>query len=94
MRQIWRGGGPARVRLVRVGRPEGLIATTSEVELEVETREGTTAKLAPGVPVPPPYAWAYRVARALNVPLVAKLEPEDLGFSVRVPMSSGSRRRP
>jgi len=85
VREIAHGGGPVAARLVSVGRPQGLIFTTSEVMLEVERGDGGTTTLAPSLPVPPPYAWAYRVAHALGVPLVSTLEPTDVGFSVRVP---------
>lgn len=84
-REIIRGGGPVAARLVSVGHPEGTLFTTTEVVLEVERRDGGTTKLAPNLPVPAPYAWAYRIARAFQLPLVSTLEPTDVGFSVRVP---------
>jgi hypothetical protein len=68
-RDIRRGGGARSVRVKRIGPPEGLVFATSAVELEVVARDGSRATLSPGFPVPFPYAWAYRVARALGVPL-------------------------
>ena len=50
--------------------------------LEVESRDGTVSRFAPALPVPMPYAWAYRVARRLGVPLVRGYEPEKVGFAV------------
>lgn len=85
VREIVRGGGPVAVRLVSVGRPEGLLVPTTKFVLEVERRDGGTTELHPSLPVPPPYAWAYRVARVLRVPVVSRVEPTDLAFSVRVP---------
>lgn len=82
---IHKGGGPKLVRLTGIGRPEGWFVPTSEVRLEVETDDGSKVELKPVVPVPFPYAWAYRVARRLGVPLVSTLEPDDVKFSVPVP---------
>lgn len=61
VRDIVRGGGPAGIRLLGVGSPEGIIAPTSEVDLEVRLRNGGTARLSPGIPIPAPAAWAYRI---------------------------------
>lgn len=58
---------------------------TARVVLEVETKDGTTARFEPEVPVPWPYAWSWRLARLLNVPLVRSFDPGKLGFSVSVP---------
>ena len=79
------GGGPARIRLARVGEPRGLILPTAEVELEVQARNGTVTTYKPALPVAWPYAWAWRLARLLKVPLVRSLEPEKISFSVGVP---------
>jgi hypothetical protein len=64
VRDTVRGGGPAGLRLVDVRPPEGLIAPTVTVELEVPLRKGGTAELAPGFPLPPPLAWGWRAFRA------------------------------
>lgn len=85
LKAIRDGGGPKLVRLAGVGRPEGWFIPTSEIRLEVETDHGLTVELKPVVPVPFPYAWAYRVARKLGVPLVSSLEPEDVRLEVPVP---------
>jgi len=69
VRQIWSGGGPRTVRVKRINPPRGLFVPTSGIELEVVARDGRRASLSPAFPVPFPYAWAYRVARALGVPL-------------------------
>src|SRR4029450_8961171 len=63
------GGGPRRLRLIRVGRPEGLFLPSSETTVEVETVSGKVVRLTPELPVPFFYAWAYRIARGLGRPL-------------------------
>lgn len=83
------GGGPAAVRLAGVGRPAGLIIPTSEITLEVLARDGTTTRFTPALPVPFPYAWAYRVARRLGVPLVSSLDPERIDVRLTVPRRGG-----
>ncbi len=79
------GGGPKRLRLVSVGHPAGLVIPSSTVTLEVEARDGTKTRFTPELPVPWPYAWSWRLARLLRVPLVSSVEPEDLSVSVAVP---------
>lgn len=64
VRDTIRGGGPAGLRLLDVHPPEGMIAPTVTVELEIPLRNGGSASLAPGIPLPPPAAWAYRVGKA------------------------------
>ena len=78
-------GGPKRFHIVHVGRPHGLILNVSELELEVEAKDGTRHKIETAVPLPFFYAWAYKLARLLHVPLVSSLDPERLRFSVPVP---------
>lgn len=85
IREVSGGGGPKRLRLVSVGHPEGLLIPTARIELEVEAKNGQKTKFSPDVPVPWPYAWSYRVARLLKVPLVRSYEPERASFSVPVP---------
>jgi hypothetical protein len=79
------GGGPRRLRLIRVGRPRGLFLPSSEATLEVETVSGEIVRLRPELPVPFFYAWAYRLARRLGLPLASTLDPEDLRVEVPVP---------
>jgi hypothetical protein len=85
IRKITSGGGPQLLRLVRVGEPEGLIVPTVPVRLEVKAKNGRVARFEPHVPVPFPYAWAYRIARHLGVPLVSDLDPRKVKFELRVP---------
>ncbi|MDQ3729266.1 MAG: hypothetical protein M3355_06715 [Actinomycetota bacterium] len=63
-RDMVRGGGPAGIRLLGVGPPEGIIAPTCELDIEIPLRDGGTTRLSPGLPVPPPAAWAYRIGKA------------------------------
>ncbi|MDQ3759496.1 MAG: hypothetical protein M3331_06115 [Actinomycetota bacterium] len=63
-RDMVRGGGPAGIRLLGVGPPEGLLVPTCEIDLEIPLRNGGTTRLSPGIPVPQPAAWAYRAGKA------------------------------
>jgi hypothetical protein len=81
-RRVISGGGPKTVRVKRVEEPEGLIVPTSSVSMEVEARDGTVTRFAPEVPVPWPYAWGYRLARRLELPLVSALDPERVRFEL------------
>ena len=88
IRRVSGGGGPKRLRLVSVGHPAGIFIPTSRITLEVEARDGTKTRFEPDVPVPWPYAWTWRLAHKLGVPLVRSVEPEKLSFSVPVPRRS------
>ena len=83
------GGGPKSVHLVRVGEPEGLIVPSSEVVVDVETRDGKKVRVEPEVPMPFLVGWGIRLARKLGVPVISKLDPEDFSFRVRVPGRAG-----
>lgn len=85
IREVSGKGGPKAIRIAGVSRPEGLFFPTARVTLELIGRDGSVTKFEPELPVPFPYAWAYRVARLLHVPLVSSLEPERLNFSVPIP---------
>jgi hypothetical protein len=78
-------GGPRRIHVLHVGRPQGLIVNASDLLLEVEAKDGTRHKIETAVPLPFFYAWAYRLSRLLHVPLISKLDPERVRFSVPVP---------
>jgi hypothetical protein len=83
--RIDRAGGPRRLRLVRVGRPQGRLIPSTEVIVEVETVRGEVVRFDPELPVPFFYAWGYRLARRLGRPVASTLDPEDLSFDVPVP---------
>ncbi len=85
VRRVMGGGGPKLVRLVGIGRPQGIIVPTATVRLEVESKTGRKARFEPALPVPWPLAWSYRLSRALGVPLLSGLDPERLRFELRVP---------
>jgi hypothetical protein len=85
LRDVEKKGGPKRVKLVRVERPTGTFWTGTEVVVEIATRDGGEVCLNPNLPVPFPYAWAYRIAHRLGVPLVSSVDPEDVSFSVPIP---------
>jgi hypothetical protein len=76
------GGGPAAVHVVRVGEPHGLIVQSSEVVIDVETRNGTKVRLDPEVPMPFMVGWGIRLARKLRVPFISALEPEHFAVSI------------
>src|SRR5215204_6168631 len=79
------GGGPRRLRLVRVGRPEGWFLPSSKTTVEVETASGEVLRFSPEFPIPFFYTWGYRVAHHLGLPLASTIDPEDLSFEVSVP---------
>jgi hypothetical protein len=85
IRKINDGGGPRRLRLVRVGRPKGRLLPSSETTVEVETASGKVVRFSSEFPVPFFYAWGYRLARRLGLPLASTIDPEDLSFEVPVP---------
>lgn len=85
IRESTGGGGPAAVRIAGVGRPSGWLIPSSRVTLEVVARDGTVTRFQPEVPVPFPYAWAYRIARRLGVPVVRSIDPERISFEVPIP---------
>lgn len=85
VKRLRAGGGPARIRVARVGEPQGIIVPTAEVEIQVQARDGTVTEYTAALPVPWPYAWGWRLARRLNLPIVRSLDPEGIRFTVGVP---------
>lgn len=85
LRIVRKHGGPRRIHVMHVGQPKGLIINASDLLLEVEAKDGTRHRIETAVPLPFFYAWAYRLARLLHVPLVSRLDPERVSFSVPVP---------
>jgi hypothetical protein len=85
IREASGGGGPKSVRLAGVSHPEGWIVPTARVCLEVVARDGSVTRFEPNVPIPFPYAWAYRIARKLHVPLVSSIDPGRLRAKVPIP---------
>ena len=75
-------GGPKAVHLVRVGEPQGLIVPSSQVVVDVETKDGTKVRIEPEVPMPFLVGWGIRLARKLGVPVISALEPESFSFRV------------
>jgi hypothetical protein len=91
LRRVRAEGGPRRVRLERLERPAGWIFPTSEATVAIETNSGAEVRLTPELPVPWPYAWGYRLARRLGLPIAATLDPEDVSVSLPVPDFVGRR---
>ncbi len=85
IREVSGGGGPKSIRLAGVDRPRGWIIPTAQMHLEVKAKDGTVTCFDPHLPIPFPYAWAYRIARKLKVPLVRSFDSERLDVSVKVP---------
>ena len=85
IREASGGGGPKSVRLVEISHPEGWILPTARVSLDVVARDGTVTRFEPNFPIPFPYAWAYRIARRLHVPIVSEVNPERLRAEVPIP---------
>lgn len=85
VRKILRGGGPRYVRLAGIGQPKGLLIPSAEVRVEIQAKDGSTVELQPRVPIPFPYAWAYRLARRIGVPLISDLDPDRIRFGLAIP---------
>ncbi len=84
-RTVLAGGGPALIRLVKVGEPHGLVFQSAEVVVEVETRDGERVRFDPQLPLPFVWGWSVRLARMLKVPLISSIEPEHFRFQVKLP---------
>jgi hypothetical protein len=85
LKKVHENGGPKRVHLVRVERPKGWFLPTSTVVVEVETQSGERVGIDPVLPIPFVFAWAYRLARRLGVPVASDIDPDDISFAVPVP---------
>jgi hypothetical protein len=73
------------VRLLKIEQPRGVLLTSSPLLVDVDTAAGETVRIDTEIPIPPPYAWAYRVARRLRLPLASTLDPEKIHFEFPVP---------
>ena len=85
IRETAGGGGPKAIRLAGISHPEGLIIPTARITIEVIAKDGTVTRFEPGLPVPFPYAWAYRVARLLHVPLISRVNLERIRAEFLIP---------
>ena len=85
IRRVMGDGGPGLVRIAGIDHPRGWIIPSSTVRIEVEGRDGRVETFCPELPVPFPYAWAWRIARRLGVPLVRSAEPDWFRFDLPVP---------
>lgn len=81
---VWRGGGPGTVRLEGIGRPRGWILPSSRIALEIVARDGRVIEIQPEIPLPPLASLGYRLAHRLGVPIVGTVDPEKLGFDLKV----------
>ena len=85
IREASGGGGPKAIRLAGISDPDGWFVPAVRVTVEVVSQDGSVTRFRPQVPIPFPYAWAYRIARRLGVPLVSDVDPERLRFGIPVP---------
>lgn len=85
VRRAASGGGPAAVRVARVGRPKGIVFPSSQIDLEVIGRDERVNRFTAIVPIPWPYAWSYRIARRLGLPLISGFDPERVRFRLPIP---------
>jgi hypothetical protein len=83
------GGGPRAVRLLGLTEPQGIFIPVTTATIELERRDGRVELFEPTLPVPFPYAWIYRVAKALRVPIVRSVDPQRIRFQVPVPGRGG-----
>ncbi len=91
-RRLASGGGPRRVRVLGLGQPTGLIVPSSTLRLEVRAASGAKTRWEPEIPIPFPYALAYRLSRKLGVPLISSRDPENLTFSITLPRARRGHR--
>lgn len=64
VRRVAGQGGPRAVRLAGIEGPDGWILPTASPQIEVVTRRhGKIERFSPALPVPLPYALAWRLAR-------------------------------
>ena len=85
IRETAGGGGPKAIRLAGVSHPEGWIIPIARITIEVIAKNGTVTRFEPGLPVPFPYAWTYRLARLLRVPLISRVNPERIRAEFPIP---------
>jgi hypothetical protein len=91
-RSLVAGGGPQSVRIVRFEPPQGFIFNRdATVTLEIEGQDGTKKQVERSFPVPPPQAFAWRVAGWIPLPLRKLAGAHDL--SVPLYRKRGSRAR-
>ena len=88
VRKLTSGRGPQLLRVTGVGQPEGLLVPAVPVSLEIKARNGRVARFSPSIPIPFPFAWSYRLARRLGVPVISDIDPKKLRFEVPVPGAS------
>jgi hypothetical protein len=93
IRKVMSGGGPRGLRLVCVGQPHGVIVPVADVVFDVVSADGKVTRFESGLPVPWPYAWTYRLARRLGVPIVRDV-PETLEPGLRVGKPPKPNARP
>lgn len=72
-------GRPRSLRLVSVEAPKGFILDPdAKVTLEAESRSGTVKQHTQGVPVPRLYAFFWKLATWLRIPLPKRLDFERM----------------
>jgi hypothetical protein len=85
IRETAGGGGPKAIRLAGISHPQGWIVPTARVTIEVVAKDGTVTRFEPALPVPFPYAWTYRLARLLHVPLISRVNAERINVEFPIP---------
>jgi hypothetical protein len=85
LRTVRRHGGPKRIEVESVGEPRGILAPFSEVEMNVESKDGTVTPVTAPIPIAWPYAWGYRIAKKLKLPIVRSFDPTRIHFALRIP---------
>ncbi|MGI8631674.1 MAG: hypothetical protein ACR2NA_03900 [Solirubrobacterales bacterium] len=84
-KRIIDGGGAAAVKLDGIEGPDGWVFTSVSPVIEVHAFDGRVERLRPIVPIPFLYAWAWRLAQRLGVPLVSSLAPSSLRAGTPLP---------
>lgn len=85
IKSIATGGGPVALRVVNVEHPKGVLFPQSDISFEVVGKDGGVTPFETSIPVPFTFAWTYRLARKLGVPLIKDIDPNALTGEMKVP---------
>lgn len=94
VRDVYRGGGPARVSLDGIAGPEGWILPSLAFDLDVVARDGRTVPLDPELPLPPLWGVGWKLARLAGVPVVGTFDPGEIRLDLPLPQVPVLSSRP
>ncbi|MGI8726973.1 MAG: hypothetical protein ACR2K6_04760 [Solirubrobacterales bacterium] len=94
VRDVYRGGGPARISLDGIGGPEGWILPSLPLDLDVVARDGRTVALDPELPLPPLWGIGWKLARVAGVPVIGTFDPGRIRLDLPLPQVPVLSSRP